>query len=50
MLTQKKCVFALVKLMLNFFFDEPKLPLIPKIKPSPNIKKLFFILAIVRMR
>ena len=34
-------VFALVKLLVNFFSCEPKLPSIPKVRPSPNIKKLF---------
>ena len=33
-------MFALVKL-INFFSAEPKLPLIPKGGPKPNIKKLF---------
>ena len=31
-------MFAL-KLILNFFSGDPKLPLIPKVGPSTNIKK-----------
>ena len=38
-------VFALVKLILNFFSGEPKFPLIPKVGPSPNVKKLFLQLS-----
>ena len=41
MQTQTKFCFALVKLILNFFSGDPRLPLIPKVGPSPNIKKLF---------
>ena len=37
-------MFALVKLILTFFSDEPKLPLILKAGTSPNIKKLFLLL------
>ena len=33
-------VFALVKLILNFYSGETKLPLIPKVWFSPNIKNL----------
>ena len=33
-------MFVSVKLILNFFSGAPKLPLIPKVRPSPNIKKL----------
>ena len=47
MQTQKKFAFALVKLILNFFSGDPKLPLILKVGASPNIK---FFFAIVRMR
>ena len=32
-------MFALLKLILNFFSRAPKLSLIPKVSPSPNIKK-----------
>ena len=38
-------MFALVKLILNFFSGEPKLPLIQKVGPSPYIKKLFLELS-----
>ena len=38
-------MFALLKLILNGFSGEPKLPLIPKVGPSPNIKKLFLRLS-----
>ena len=31
-------VFALLKLILNFFSDEAKLPLIPKVGPSLSTK------------
>ena len=34
-----------MKLILFFFSDEPKLPLIPKIGPKPNIEKLFLQLS-----
>ena len=34
-------MFALVKLILNFFSGDPKLLLTPHVGPSPNIKKLF---------
>ena len=40
-INSSKIVFALLKLVLNFFSGAPKLPLIPKVSPSPNIKKLF---------
>ena len=33
-------MFGLLKLILNIFSDDPKLPLIPKVEPSLNIKKL----------
>ena len=38
-------MFALVKWILNSFSGQPKLPLIPKVGPSPNIKKLFLRLS-----
>ena len=41
MQTQKKFAFALVKLILNFFSGDPKLPLILKVGVSPNIKFFF---------
>ena len=41
-------VFALLRLILNFFSSLPKFPLIPKVSPSPKIKKIIF--AIVSMR
>ena len=34
-------MFALVKLILNFFSGDPKLLLTSHVGPSPNIKKLF---------
>ena len=40
--TQAKFVFALLKLMLNFFSGKPKLPLMPKSRgPSTSTKKVF---------
>ena len=33
-------MFELVKFILNVFSGDPKLPLIQKVGPSPNIKKL----------
>ena len=39
-------VFALLKLILNFFSGKPKLPLMPNVGPSPNIKKLFLRLSV----
>ena len=39
-------VFALLKLILNFFSSLPKFPLIPKVSPSPKIKKLFLWLPV----
>ena len=41
MQTKKKFVFALLKLILNFFSGAPKLTLIPKASSPPNIKNLF---------
>ena len=38
-------VFSLVKIILNFFSDEPKVPLIPKVEPLPNTKKLLLRLS-----
>ena len=38
-------MLALVKLILYFFFGESNLPLIPKVRPWPNIKKLFLRLS-----
>ena len=38
-------MLALVKLILNFFSGDPKLPLIPQVRPSPNTKKLFLWLS-----
>ena len=38
-------VFASLKLISNFFSGAPKLPLIPKVGPLPNIKKLFLRLS-----
>ena len=35
-------MFALLKLILNIFSVEQKLPLIPNVGPSPSSKKLFF--------
>ena len=45
-------VFALLKLILNFFFAEPNLSLTAKVEPSPNSKMLAIvaILAIVSLR
>ena len=34
-------MFALVKLILNFFSGEPKIPFFPKVGRKLNIKKLF---------
>ena len=34
-------MFALPQLILNFFYDDPELPLIPKVGLSPIIKRLF---------
>ena len=34
-------MFPLVKLILNLFSDELNFPLILKVGPSPNIRKLF---------
>ena len=36
---------ALLKLILNFFSAEPKLPLTLKVGPSPCVKKLFLWLS-----
>ena len=41
-------LFVLVKLKLKFFSGEPRLPIIPKVGPSFNIKKVIFVIA--RMR
>ena len=38
-------VFALVKLILKFFYGGPNLSLIPKVYHSPNIKTLFLRLS-----
>ena len=38
-------MFALVILILNFLSGESNLPLIPKVRPSPNSKKLFLRLS-----
>ena len=38
-------MFALVKLILISFSGELKLPLIPKVGPKPNVKKLFLRLS-----
>ena len=38
---QTKFVSVLLKLILNLFSVEPKLPLIPQAGPSPSTKKLF---------
>ena len=38
-------VFSLVKIILNFFSGEPKVPLIPKVGPLPNTKKLLLRLS-----
>ena len=38
-------MFALLKLILTFFSGGPKLPLIPKVVPSPRTKKLFLRLS-----
>ena len=35
-------VFALLKLILNFFSGESKFQLMPKFGPSPKTKKSFF--------
>ena len=38
---KRNCVFALVKLIQNFFSGEPKLSLIPKVGPLPSMKSYF---------
>ena len=38
-------MFALLKLVSDFFPCAPKLPLITKVGPLPNIKKLFLRLS-----
>ena len=38
-------MFSLLKLILNFFSREPKLPLILKFGPSPDTEKLFLRLS-----
>ena len=38
-------MFTLLKLIPNFFSGEPKRPLVPKVKPARNIKKLFLRLS-----
>ena len=38
-------MFALLKLILNFFSDEPKRPLTPKGGPTPSTKKIFLQLS-----
>ena len=38
-------MFVLLKLILNFFSVDPKLPLIPQVGPSPSTKKLFLQLS-----
>ena len=38
-------MFALPKLILNFFSGAPKLPLILKVSPQPNTKTLFMRLS-----
>ena len=38
-------MFALLKLILISFYDEPKLPLIPKVGPSAEIKKILWLSA-----
>ena len=42
---QTQTNFALVKLILNFFSGDPKLPSIPYVGPYPNIKNLFLRLS-----
>ena len=37
---QAKFVITLLKLIPNFFSGTPKLPLIPKVSPSLNTKRL----------
>ena len=39
-------VFSLLNLILNLFSYAPKLPLIPKVRPSPNIKNLSLRLSV----
>ena len=34
-------MFGLVRITLDFFSGQPKFLLIPEVRPSPNIKKLF---------
>ena len=46
MYTQTKFCVCFTKsnteeVILNFIFGDPKFPLTPKFRPSPNIKKLF---------
>ena len=46
MIAIENFVFTLLKLILNFFSGAPKLPLIPKVYPSPKTKNLFLWLSI----
>ena len=45
MQTQITFCDCFMKMILNFFSDEPNLPLIPKVRPSPSTKKLFLRLS-----
>ena len=45
MKTQTNFVFAFLKLILNIFPGAAKLLLMPKVSPSPKIKKTFLILS-----
>ena len=44
--SKKIFAFLLVKLILSFFSDEPKIPVIPWVGPSPNTKKFFSRLSV----
>ena len=46
MQTQTKRCLCFSKININFFSNVPKLPLIPQVGPSPNIKKSFLRLSV----
>ena len=46
MQTQARFCLCFTKTNINFFSDAPKLPLIPVVRPSPNINKSFLRLSI----
>ena len=48
MKTQETFCLCFTKMTLNFFSGAPKLRLIPKVSPSPKIKKLVFLIISMR--